>query len=76
MATLEEFEKAFENPKTNNIVVRSRNGKDYWMHRDQLQFMPDGLIYGSPLKPTPRAKRKVFWMAPENVTIISEGEDT
>ena len=71
MATLQEFEKAFEDDDIFIIKVRSRNGKDYWMHRDNLQFMPDGLIYGTPLKPHPRATRKLFWMCPENVTIVT-----
>ena len=71
MATLAEFEKAFAGG-ADNIVVRSSQGKDYWLHRDQLQYLPGDLIYGVPLKKHPRARHSVVWLYPEKTTIIGE----
>lgn len=74
MATKAEFEAAFaaiELP--GNITVQSRSGKRYWIHSDQLVFVPDGLLYGIPHKKHPRARGvagEVVWLRPENVSIV------
>lgn len=72
MANQEEFEKAFDESETMNIIIQSRSGKQYWINRDQLRLLPDGLFYGVPLNPHPRAKRKIYWLQPENVTIVKK----
>jgi hypothetical protein len=51
-----------------NIIVCSRGGKEYWLHRDQIPTILDGgLIYGIPLKKHHRATKDYIWMNPENV---------
>lgn len=73
MATKQEFDAAFTRAVErgeNNIFVRSKSGKVYFMHVDNLQYVPDGLIYGVPVKPHPRATRDIFWLHPENVEIV------
>lgn len=77
MATREEFEAAFATvPSNGHIVVETRSGKRYWIHADQLNFIPEGLIYGNPLKKSHRARGvagEVVWMRPENVRIVATG---
>lgn len=76
MASLEEFEEAFEAAEGQNIIVQSRSGKRYYIHQDQRKLIQQGgLCYGVPLKPHPRAKGvagAIVWMGPENVKIVSE----
>ena len=65
------FEAAFKKNNARNIKIRSRSGKEYWINEDQLAALGyGGLLYGEPVNPHPRAKRKIFWMAPENVEIV------
>ena len=75
MATRQEFVTAFKDD-VSNIKVSSQSGKEYWVHRDQLPailYADKALIYGTPLKPHPRAKSKVTWMNHKNLAIV-EGE--
>jgi hypothetical protein len=78
MATKDEFEQAFAKVgPIDCIKVQSKSGKEYWMHPDQFQFLPDGLVYGVPVKPHFRSTRKTecphsLWLYPENITIVPE----
>lgn len=66
--TQDEWKAAFADPRTFNVKVRSRSGKEYWIHPDQLEFiLGDGLAYGVPVRPHPRLKKKIVWLQPENV---------
>ena len=71
MATYAEFQDAFASTSDRNIKIAARSGKEYWVHIDQLPSIgePNPLFYGVPVKPHPRAKNDVVWMAPTNVTI-------
>jgi hypothetical protein len=73
MASKQEFEEAFATANGSNIIVRTRSGKEYWVHEDQLTQMDAGLIYGSPIKKHPRAKNDVVWFEIGNVTIVRVG---
>ena len=82
MATRKEFEEAFATAgfdgakgRSGSIVVESRSGKRYWIHVDQLSYIPEGLIYGTPLKKSHRARGvagETVWMGPENVKIVHD----
>ena len=57
---------------SSRIKVKSRTGKEYWMDYDNLQFMPEGLVYGVPVNPHTRSTKKTVWLYPENLTIVHE----
>lgn len=75
--TPQDFENAFieaEERGEVNIVVVSHSGKEYWVHRDQLDRILDGgLAYGVPLAPHPYAKQFHKWFDPKNITLAEEG---
>lgn len=70
-----EFEKAFAETAGCNIIVRSRSGKLYVVHEDQLEGVRfGGMIYGSPVKKHIRAKNDVVWFKIENLA-LAEADD-
>jgi len=73
MATVQEFEAAFDDPGTWVIIVRSRGGKTYYLHRDQLPHIRDGMmVYGTVIKPHPRDTVPYRWFDFANLEIVQE----